>query len=212
MKKTRFLPAAITATLLAIGLSGIGVGTPSASAAGGIDAGSSSASPLGSSDAFTNPPSGKGLMSDDFRARCVTVHGNAALSVVVPACTYLAAIESHDGSKILAAPNVWRIENGKNTAKSATELKESMGNHWFVDYVQDMRDIRWYVSGDEAIAYYILDIKNQPSIKSTQITERFKVSKGLITEIEAVFYYCADKAVNAAAPNGSDICSQPVQG
>lgn len=204
MKKARFLPAAVAATLVTIGL---GVGAPTASAVDTAGAGSSG--PLfGSLDSSTNPPTGEGLMSDEFRARCVTVEGNAALSVVVPACTYLAAIESHDGSKILAAPNVWRIENGKNTARTATELKESMGNHWFLDYVQGMRDIRWYVSGDEAIAYYILDIKNEPSIKSVQITERFNVTHGLVNQIEAVFYYCAVPAVNAAAPDGSEICSQ----
>ncbi|WP_182347776.1 hypothetical protein [Tomitella gaofuii] len=205
MKRTRFLPAVVAALLLAVAVGTTAAGAPSASALGSLGSGSasSSAGSLGSSEP---PPTGEGLMSDEFRAKCVTVESDAELRVVVPACTYLAAIVSHDGSKILAAPDVWRIENGANTASSAEELKASMGNDWFTTYVDGMRDIRWYVSGDQAIAYYILDIKNSPAIKSVQITERFKVTDGLIDEIEAVFAYCSTTAENAAAPDGSDIC------
>lgn len=148
------------------------------------------------------------IPDDAFRRECVSVEGAAALSVVVPACSYLASIVSHDGSKILAAPNVWRLENGKNTAKSATELEQSMGNHWFRDYVSGIRDIRWYVGGDNAVAYYVLNVKKAPGIKSVLLTERFTVNDGLINQIEAVFVYCAQDAVNFADPDGSNQCTK----
>lgn len=146
----------------------------------------------------------------EFRKMCVTVKTAAELSVVVPSCSYLAAIVSHDGSKIMAAPGVWRLENGNNTAESADELKESMGNHWFRDYVEGMRDIRWFVAGDNAISYYVLNIKNVETIPSVLLNERFQVSDGLVTEIEAVFQYCSENITNSAPGEvtGATMCSK----
>ncbi len=81
-----------------------------------------------------------------------------------------------------------------------------MSNDYFTTYVEGLRDIRWFVSGDEAIAYYVLDIQEAPGIESTMLAERFKVKDGLITEIEVVFAYCRVPVENAAAPDGSDMC------
>ncbi|MCB0977339.1 MAG: hypothetical protein KDB02_07740 [Acidimicrobiales bacterium] len=150
----------------------------------------------------------KDLIPDaEFRQMCVNVKDQAALDVVVPACAYLASIKSHDGSKIPLADDAWRIEQGVNTGTTGAEIKQAMANDYFVNYVEDLRDVRWFVnSDDEAIAYYVLDIKAVPGIKSTMLAERFKVDDGLITEIEVVFAYCRVPVTNAAAPDGTDMC------
>lgn len=168
---------------------------------------STSKTPAADEAATTTSAPAKDLIGDPaFRARCVTVEDEAALKVVEPACAYLASILSHDGSKVPLAADAWRIEQGVNTGKSGPEIQASMSNDYFKNYVKGLRDIRWFVSGDEAIAYYVLDIQKAPGIKSTMLAERFKVSDGLITEIEVVFAYCRVPVQNAAHPDGTDLC------
>lgn len=104
------------------------------------------------------------------------------------------------------AADAWRLEQGGNTGESGPEIQESMSNDYFKTYVEGLRDIRWFVSGDEAIAYYVLDIQKAPGIKSTMLAERFKVADGLITEIEVVFAYCRVPVQSAAHPDGNDMC------
>ncbi|MBK6856175.1 MAG: hypothetical protein IPG97_06340 [Microthrixaceae bacterium] len=154
----------------------------------------------------TTAPSEDLIGDDEFRSQCVNVEGEAALRVVEPACAYLASILSHDGSKVPVAPNAWRIEQGVNTGMSGPEIQESMSNDYFTTYVEGLRDIRRFVSGNEAIAYYVLDIREAPGIESTMLAERFKVEDGLITEIEVVFAYCRVPVSNATAPDGTDMC------
>lgn len=155
----------------------------------------------------TTAPKEDLIGDDEFREMCVTVKDEGALKVVAPACAYLASIRSHDGSKIPLAPDAWRIEQGVNTGTTGDEIKKAMSKDYFVNYVEGLRDIRWFVSGDdEAIAYYVLDIKGAPGIESTMLAERFKVDDGLITEIEVVFAYCRVPVTNAAAPDGADMC------
>lgn len=180
----------------------------SISACSGSD-GSASASKAADDEstttASTAPP--KDLIGDDdFRARCVNVEGEAALKVVEPACAYLAALLSHDGSKIPIAIDAWRLEQGVNTGKSGKVIQDDMSKSYF-NFIKGLRDIRWFVSSDdEVIAYYVLDIEDAPGIKATMVAERFKVDDGLITEIEAVFAYCRVPVTNTAAPDGSDMC------
>lgn len=145
---------------------------------------------------------------DEFRARCVNVEGDAALKVIEPACAYLVSLITHDGSKIPIAPDAWRLEQGVNTGTSGQVIQEDMSKQYF-DYIKGLRDIRWFVSGDdEAIAYYVLDIQDAPGIKATMVAERFKVEDGLITEIEAVFAFCRVPVANTAAPDGTDMCPE----
>lgn len=171
------------------------------------DSDSPSAGSSGSADATTTTTPTEDLIGDDaFRANCVTVEDEAELKVVEPACAYLASIVSHDGSKVPLAADAWRIEQGVNTGTSGPEIQESMSNDYFTTYVEGLRDIRWFVSSDEAIAYYVLDIQEAPGIESTMLAERFKVEDGLITEIEVVFAYCRVPVTNASAPDGTDMC------
>jgi len=171
------------------------------------ESGSSTSTPTTAEQSTTTTAPAEDLIGDDeFRAQCVTVEDEAAIKVVEPACAYLASIVSHDGSKVPLAADAWRIEQGVNTGTSGPEIQESMSNDYFTTYVEGLRDIRWFVSGDEAITYYVLDIQEAPGIESTMLAERFKVEDGLITEIEVVFAYCRVPVTNASAPDGTDMC------
>lgn len=128
------------------------------------------------------------------------------MNVVEPACAYLASLVSHDGSKIPVAPDAWRIEQGLNTGSSGPEIQKNNEAPVF-DVIGDVRDFRWFLSGDdEAIVFYALDVQGVPGIKSTLLSERFKVVDRLITEIEVVFVQCAVTAVNTVAPDGQAMC------
>jgi hypothetical protein len=144
--------------------------------------------------------------NDEFRARCVTVQGDSRLRLVEPACAYLASFLSHDGSKIPLAPNAWRIEQGRNTGMNADQIRASVESPAF-NVIANVRDIRWFLDGDNAIAYYVLDlVPGIPGRQSVLLAERFKVVDRLITEIEVVFIFCPVRAVNTAEPNGQSMC------
>ncbi len=52
--------------------------------------------------------------------------------------------------------------------------------------ITGIRNVRWIVEGDEAVAFYDLDVTT--SDRSVLIAERFRVVDGFITEIEAIFH------------------------
>ena len=115
------------------------------------ESGSSTSTPTTAEQSTTTTAPAEDLIGDDeFRAQCVTVEDEAAIKVVEPACAYLASIVSHDGSKVPLAADAWRIEQGVNTGTSGPEIQESMSNDYFTTYVEGLRDIRWFVSSDEA--------------------------------------------------------------
>jgi hypothetical protein len=153
-----------------------------------------------------NPKHDDLIGNDEFRARCVTVQGESRLRLVEPACAYLASFLSHDGSKIPLAPDVWRIEQGRNTGTNADQIRASVESPAF-DVIADVRDIRWFLDGENAIAYYVLDlVPGIPDRRSVLLAERFRVVDRLITEIEVVFIFCPVTAVNTAVPNGQSMC------
>jgi len=96
---------------------------------------------------------------------------------------YLDALVSHDGSDVPLAENCWRSEQGKCAAKPAQGILDS-----YVDPIMDgnlaLRDLRFFVDGDNVIAMFLLDLKTG----TVHLAERFKVVDGLIHEIEAIFY------------------------
>ena len=55
-----------------------------------------------------------------------------------------------------------------------------------------MDDLRWYVEGEEAVAFYTLEIdptalgQADADLVQMPIVERFRVHDGLITEVEPV--------------------------
>ena len=91
----------------------------------------------------------------------------------------------HDGSKVPLAENVVRHEQGRNTGQGREGLIAAL-SHEVMNVVTGVRNVRWIVEGDQAVAFYDLDV--EVSDKPVLIAERFRVIDGLISEIEAVFH------------------------
>ena len=107
-------------------------------------------------------------------------------SVIETAEKYLFhGLAEHDGSKVPLAENVVRHEQGRNTGQGRTGLIEAL-SHEVMNVITGVRNIRWIVEGEQAVAFYDLDTK--ASDRPVLIAERFRVVDGLITEIEALFH------------------------
>ena len=91
----------------------------------------------------------------------------------------------HDGSKVPLAENVVRTEQGHNTGEGRDGLIEALA-HDVMNVITGIRNVRWIVEDDQAVAFYDLDVTT--SDRPVLIAERFRVVDGLITEIEAVFH------------------------
>ncbi len=91
----------------------------------------------------------------------------------------------HDGSKVPLAENVVRTEQGHNTGEGRDGLVEALA-HDVMKVITGIRNVRWIVDGDQAVAFYDLDVTT--SDRPALIAERFHVVDGLITEIEALFH------------------------
>ena len=102
--------------------------------------------------------------------------------VIAAATIYLDALVSHDGAGVPLAPECWRVEQGRNTGLGAEDIRQRLAGDE-MQGITGYRDVRWYVDGDNAIAFYTLDVLGA----TAQIVERFRVTDSLITEIEAVF-------------------------
>ncbi len=107
-------------------------------------------------------------------------------SIIEAAEKYLFhGLVEHDGSKVPLAENVVRHEQGHNSGDGREALIEAL-SHEVMNVITGVRNIRWIVEGDQAVAFYDLDTK--ASDKPVLIAERFRVVDGLITEIEALFH------------------------
>jgi hypothetical protein len=112
--------------------------------------------------------------------------------VIATANTYIQGLVSHDGSKVPLAGNARRTENGMVTGTSGPGIANDLGTNSGDKAVYDARDIRWFVDGDQATAYYLRDTSTpgstSPHTATVHLSERFKVDNGLISEIEAIFW------------------------
>ncbi|MBD25474.1 MAG: hypothetical protein CMG46_10800 [Candidatus Marinimicrobia bacterium] len=120
--------------------------------------------------------------------------------MIATAQTYLDALVAHDASEVPFATNAKRTEQGNITAVGEKELREStklqpdMTEHANTRYFVDEKS-------KNVIAYTLLRIPGtkanpdrstyfdgtDPVPSTVHLAERFKVVKGLITEIEAIF-------------------------
>jgi hypothetical protein len=91
----------------------------------------------------------------------------------------------HDGSRVPLADGVVRIEQGANTGEGREGLIEAL-SHDIMNLITGVRNVRWIVEGDQAVAFYDLDVTT--SDRPVLIAERFRVVGGKITEIEAIFF------------------------
>lgn len=113
--------------------------------------------------------------------------------VVSAASKYINALVTHDGSKVPLAANAYRTENGNVTGTSGDGIRNDLNTNQGDKAISDVRDIRWFVAGDEATAFYLFDtaLPGQPTAPHTttvHLSERFKVDQGLIRQIEAIFW------------------------
>lgn len=123
------------------------------------------------------------------KARCTDASRRCVISA---ASKYIEALVSHDGSQVPTAPNARRTENGLETATSGEEIRNDLTTNQGDRAIYQSRDIRWFVDGTQAIAYYLLDTSapgtSSPHTATVHLAERFKVVRGLIQEIEAIFW------------------------
>ncbi len=107
-------------------------------------------------------------------------------SIVEVAEKYLFhGLVEHDGGKVPLAEDVVRIEQGKNTGDGRQALIEAL-SHEVMEIITGVRNVRWVVEGEQAVAFYDLDVKI--SDRPVLIAERFRVVEGKICEIEALFH------------------------
>ena len=107
-------------------------------------------------------------------------------SVIEAAEKYLFhGLVEHDGNKVPLAENVVRREQGRNTGQGRPGLIQAL-SHEVMNVITGIRNVRWIVEDEQAVAFYDLDTKG--SDRPVLIAERFRVVNGLITEIEALFH------------------------
>ncbi len=129
-----------------------------------------------------------------------TCTDNSRACMIAAAKSYLDGVVTHDGSKVLFAPDVKRTEQGRITGqgevalRDSTKLQPDMTGHGNTRFFVDEKT-------NNVIAYTLLRIpgtksdanrktyadKLTPQPSTVHLAERFKVEKGLITEIEALF-------------------------
>jgi 3'(2'), 5'-bisphosphate nucleotidase len=143
------------------------------------------------------------LMSASAQAQQVkpSCTDDSRACMIAAAKAYLDAIVTHDASKVPFAPNVRRTEGGRVTGEGEANIRENtksqpdMAGHANTRYVVDEQT-------KNVVAFTLLRIpgtKADPNRKTmadrlppqpstVHLAERFKVEKGLITEIEAIFF------------------------
>jgi hypothetical protein len=113
--------------------------------------------------------------------------------VISAASKYIEALVSHDGSNVPLAANAYRTENGSVTGTSGAGIRTDLTTNQGDRAISGVRDVRWFVSGDIATVFYLMDtaLPNQPTAPHTttvHLAERFKVDQGVIHQIEAIFW------------------------
>lgn len=110
--------------------------------------------------------------------------------VIEAATAYLNGIVAHDPTNIPLADDVQRWENGINTANNADKLRDSIKNDIGIKTVTGVRELRWFVDGNQVIGFFLMDSNypwSQKYFGTTHIVERFQVENGMIKEVENVF-------------------------
>ena len=79
-----------------------------------------------------------------------------------------------------------------NTGDDAEEIRTALSSPTPNEVNTGIRDKRWFVSGKNATVFYLLDTSTLPPspvhTTTVHIVERFRVRRGLIHEIEAIFW------------------------
>jgi hypothetical protein len=114
--------------------------------------------------------------------------------VIAVAGQYLDALVSHVGTDVPLAAEAWRIEDGHNSGDRGPAIAAALELD-IMTLVAGITDIRWYVEGDTAIAFYTLHVDpglvsgstaEDDAPRRVAMAERFRVYQGTVCEIEAV--------------------------
>lgn len=123
-------------------------------------------------------------------------------AVIATASSYIMhGLVEHDGAKVKAAPDVYRVENGWDTGDGLAKLCANLKAPAMLEII-GMRNMRWTIQGDEALCRFELQHVRGPM----QIFEYFRVQDGLIKEIRANF----GGGENPVAFGGQPIVSRPL--
>jgi hypothetical protein len=110
---------------------------------------------------------------------------------VAAASTYITAISGRDYRGTRLAPDVRRTQNAMTTATDAQGVRRNGQDPHPDAFITDMRDIRWFVDGPNAIAFSVADTtfpRMGVHTATVHLAHRIKVVRGLMTEIEAVYW------------------------
>jgi hypothetical protein len=128
--------------------------------------------------------------------------------VIAASTTYLDALVTHSAARVAFAPNVHRTENGIDTGDGAEQIRSSLETDPRYQVIKDVRDVRWVVDGDQAVAFYLIDTGAVPGLTAQSSTahvfERFTVRDGLIEQIEAVFCFAGGPGHDSARQTSVD--------
>jgi len=112
--------------------------------------------------------------------------------MIAAATSYLEGIVTHDGSKVLFAPDVRRTEEGRDTGQGEATLRAALLK---MPPMLDYRNTRFVVDPEthQLVYFTLLRLENAGGKPggppaTVHLAERFKVEHGLITEIEAIFW------------------------
>jgi hypothetical protein len=152
-------------------------------------------------------------VSSGGRARATGGCTDASSACVTSAASkYIDALVSHQAAGVPLAANAYRTENGMVTGTSGAGIRNDLETNQGDRAISGVRDVRWFVAGDEATAYYLMDTTapGQPTAPHTttvHLAERFKVDVGLIHQIEAIFWITP-----GTSPDGSGWPPPPGEG
>jgi len=92
---------------------------------------------------------------------------------------------AHQPELVPFADNVVRVELGMTTGKGAEQLRSLLRGGAY-DAVLGVQNLRWIVEGEQAVVFYeqLLSFLPDPLLVCT----RFRVTDGLIEEIEILLY------------------------
>ncbi len=100
--------------------------------------------------------------------------------------TYLFhGLVERDPDKVLLAADARRIEQGELNGGTRDEIAALLAVKE-PRIIKGIRNARWIVEADQAIAFY--ELLTTFSAEPVRIAERFSITEGLISEIEAVFH------------------------
>lgn len=111
--------------------------------------------------------------------------------MIAAATSYLEGIVHHDGSKVLFAPGVRRTEEGRDTGRGEATLRAALVK---MPPMLGYRNTRFVVDEESRqLVYFTLlrldSARGKPGAPVTvHLAERFRIERGLITEIEAIFW------------------------